>query len=66
MKILHAYRNQIFSKSVGVRRSNLVGYRGKMANDSIVQPGCTEPTSLPKEGFKSEVERHLTGKETEL
>ena len=31
---------------------------------SIVQPGCTKP-DLPKEEFKREVERHLTGKETE-
>ena len=32
---------------------------------SIVQPGCTKPKELPKEEFKREVERHLTGKETE-
>ena len=36
-----------------------------MGNDSTVQPGCTEPKELPKEGFKTEVERYLTGKETE-
>ena len=30
-----------------------------------MQPGCTKPGSYPKEEFKREVERHLTGKETE-
>ena len=29
-----------------------------------MQPGCTEP-KLPREEFKREIERHLTGKETE-
>ena len=32
---------------------------------SIVQPGCTKPRSYRKEEFKREVERHLTGQETE-
>ncbi len=35
------------------------------AASSIVQPGCTKRKELPKEEFKREVERHLTGKETE-
>ena len=30
-----------------------------------MHPGCTEAQVLPKEEFKREVERHLTGKETE-
>ena len=32
---------------------------------SIVQPGCTKRRELPKEEFKREVSKHLTGKETE-
>ena len=30
-----------------------------------MQPGCTRPSELPKEQFKREVERHLTGRDTE-
>src|SRR5271169_5401027 len=36
-----------------------------MALNSTVHPGCTEQGSCPKEEFKREVERYLTGKETE-
>jgi hypothetical protein len=36
-----------------------------MVRALTVQPGCTKAKSLPKEGFKVEVERHLTGNETE-
>ena len=32
---------------------------------SIVQPGCTRPARCPKEKFKHEVEKELTGRETE-
>jgi len=32
---------------------------------SIVQPGCTKRGSLPKDEFKREVERELTGRESE-
>jgi hypothetical protein len=32
---------------------------------SIVHPGCTKPRSLNREEFEREVERHLTGKESE-
>jgi hypothetical protein len=37
----------------------------KVGKDSIVQPGLHKAKELPKEGFKGEVEGHLTGKETE-
>jgi hypothetical protein len=30
-----------------------------------VQPGCTKLANSPKEEFKREVSKHLTGKETE-
>ena len=30
-----------------------------------MHPGCTRPRNYPEEEFKREVERHLTGKETE-
>src|ERR1700686_61455 len=36
-----------------------------MENDLTVQPGCTKPRNSRKEGFKTEVERYLAGKETE-
>jgi len=36
-----------------------------MALNSTVHPGCTEQGSCPKEEFKREVDRYLTGKETE-
>ena len=36
-----------------------------MGSNSIVQPGCTGRSEMPKEEFKRDVERHLTGKETE-
>ena len=29
------------------------------------EPGCTRLSSMPREEFKQEVERHLTGQETE-
>ena len=38
---------------------------GGMAESSIVQPGCTEVRSLPRDEFKREVERELTGQESE-
>ena len=36
-----------------------------MGKTSIVQPGCTKPRNYRRKDFKREVERHLTGKETE-
>ena len=36
-----------------------------MGSSSIVQPGCTKRESLPKEEFKREVEKELTGREAE-
>jgi len=30
-----------------------------------VQPGCTKPWSLPKQQFKAEAERELTGRDSE-
>ena len=47
------------------RRRSWSRWRAGMEKSSIVQPGCTRPKELPKEEFKREVERHLTGKETE-
>ena len=31
----------------------------------IVQPGCTKQRNYQRKGLRNEVERHLTGKETE-
>jgi hypothetical protein len=31
----------------------------------MAQPGCTKPQEMPKEQFKQEVEKELTGQETE-
>src|SRR5437764_12984347 len=36
-----------------------------MARSSIVQPGCTKLSEMPKEQFRREVEKELTGRETE-
>jgi hypothetical protein len=36
-----------------------------MGKNLTVQPDLHKAKELPKEGFKGEVERHLTGKETE-
>ena len=37
----------------------------KMGRSSIVQPGCTKRAPCHKDEFKQEVERELTGRETE-
>ena len=39
--------------------------RDGTGNASTVQPGCTKPAKCPRKSFKQEVERELTGQETE-
>ena len=46
------------------KATELVKVAREMETISLVHPGCTKQ-ELPREEFKSEVERHLTGKETE-
>ena len=36
-----------------------------MVSTSIVQPGCTKPVRCRSQDFKQEVEKELTGRETE-
>ena len=50
-----------WTKAAGASQSGA----GGTDRTSIVQPGCTKRRRLPREEFKREVERHLTGKETE-
>ena len=55
----------ISEKWAGAKRQNWPKSLAGTAKSSTVQPGCTKPRNYQKKSFKREVERHLTGKETE-
>ena len=40
-------------------------WRAGAGSTSIVPPGCTKPREMPREQFRREVEKELTGKEEE-
>ena len=54
-------------KEIGWTKGRELGEAGAGGGSaaSIVQPGCTRPDEMPKEEFKREVEKELTGRDSE-